>query len=385
MRKLNSISLASTLVLGSLVVGCSARNIVTESNPYLDPTPVTTVVSKQGVDPLAKDQWNLSKIGITAASTQTGSRRIKVAVLSTGVDYTHEDLAANIFINRGEWKDVTPGAQSPLDGEDSDRNGYKDDFIGYDFVENDGLPYDRNGAGTAMAGVLGAVTGNGFGISGVVKDISIVPVRFIDSSGHVLFPNLLKALNYALETKVDVILLQTPSYEFGSTAAGAARAALAEMERQMLKQSLEAIRRAGIPVVASAGNSGSVVGQTNSLATEISRYTNVVVVTSVDQADERPFISNFGREKVHISAPGKDILTTAPDNKYTRVSSTSVAAAQVAGTFALAINQTYGRIEPQKLVETLLKTDSGDVVERLKYETISGSRLNVAKYLSQLK
>lgn len=386
MRKLNLKNLLSLLSLGALVVGCSARNIVEESNPYLDPDPVTNVQSKKGEDPQAKDQWNLAKIGSQSAADQEGSLRIKVAILSTGVDYTHEDLAQNVYLNRAEWVEQTNGRQSARDSEDNDKNGYTDDFIGYDFVENDGLPFDRNGAGTAMAGVLGAATGNSLGIKGVVPNVSIVPVKYIDESGHVLLPNLFKALNYALAMKVDLVLLHTPSYTFGSTAERPQmRAALAAMEKSMLNMIIDDLAKAGIPVVASAGNSNSVVGggTAATLTGELAKHTNVIVVSSVDQADVRPFLANYSKEKVHTSAPGKDILTTQPGNRYEKISSTSLAAAQVAGALALAINQTYGRLELRKLVEGLLKAEASDPLAN-SFETIGGNRLNVTKYLNYL-
>jgi serine protease len=385
MRNLNLKNLLSLLSLGALVVGCSARNIVEESNPYLDPDPVTNVQPKKGEDPQAKEQWNLAKIGSQTAGNQEGSRRIKIAILSTGVDYTHEDLAQNIFVNRAEWMAETNGRQNARDNVDNDTNGYTDDFIGYDFVENDGLPFDRNGAGTAMAGVVGAATGNSLGIKGVVPDVSIVPVKYIDESGHVLLPNLFKALNYALAMKVDLVLLQTPSYTFGSTAMKPGmRGTLAQMEKEMLNMTISDLGKAGIPVVASAGNSNAVVGGTpGSLAAELAKHTNVIVVTSVDQADVRPFLANYSKEKVHTSAPGKDVLTTQPGNQYAKLSSTSLAAAHVAGALALAINQTYGRLEPRKLVEGLLSPEASDPLAS-SFETIGGNRLNVTKYLNYL-
>ncbi len=386
MRNLNLKNVLSLLSLGALIVGCSARSIVEESNPYLDPDPVINVQAKKGADPLQKDQWNLAKVGSSTTGGQEGSRRIRVAILSTGVDYTHEDLTQNVFVNRAEWVEQTNGRQTARDGQDNDSNGYSDDFIGYDFVENDGLPFDRNGAGTAMAGVVGAATGNSLGMAGVVPDISIVPVKFIDESGHVLLPNLFKALNYALTMKVDLVLLHTPAYTFGSTAENPRmRGALAEMEKAMLNTTISDLGKAGIPVVASAGNSNSVVGggSAATLTGELAKHNNVIVVTSVDQADVRPFLANHSKEKVHTSAPGKDVLTTQPGNRYEKLSSTSLAAAHVAGALALAINQTYGRLEPRKLVEGLLKAEASDPLANT-FETIGGNRLNITKYLNFL-
>jgi len=382
------IKISSLVGLAVLLANCSARDIVKEANPALDPTPVfsSNADKKKAVDPLAQGQWNLDKIsarGDASNAARSGSKRIVVAILGTGVDYTHEDLVDNIYVNQNEWKTLTPGTETATDGVDDDKNGYADDFIGYDFIDNDGLPFDRNGAGTAMAGVIGAATNNGLGITGLVENVSIMPVRYIDASGQMLLPDLFKALRYAQVMKVDVILLHTPTYTFGNGGRDAGqRSEMARLEREMLKKSLGDIQTLGIPIVASAGNSGDSLAQKNSLIEELSKYPNVVVVTSVDDKDARPFIANYSRERVHTSAPGKEILTTLPGNRYGKVSSTSVAAAHVAGALALALDKQYGRQEPRRLVEAFIKPEASDAVDNLLHETIGGNRLNLTKYLN---
>jgi subtilisin family serine protease len=318
-----------------------------------------------------------------ASEETSGSRRLVVALLGTGVDYTHEDLAANIFINRSEYKGLNPNSNTPADGKDDDGNGYIDDFIGYDFVDNDGLPFDRNGSGTAMAGVVAAVRGNGKGISGIASSISLMPVRFIDASGYMSIPNFFKALNYALKMKADVILLHTPSHEFGASGADDnEKKLMSDLEKQMLKKILTDIEKAGIPIVASAGNTGSSIASANSLAKELFKSKNVIAVTAVDKDDVRPFVASYGRESVHTSAPGKNVLTTLPGNRYGDASGTSVAAAHVAGALALAYNQQFGKRELRELLEAFLKPEASDRVESLQFETIGGNRLNLTKYLN---
>ena len=387
-QKTQMLRLSLLALAGFFLANCSARDIVQEANPSLDPNPLTvdSTSLKSGVDPLAAQQWNLDRILAKGLTSNDGSKRIVVAVIGTGVDYTHEDLAGNIYINRNEWKSLTPGAQDSRDGTDDDGNGYVDDFIGYDFVENDGLPFDRNGAGTSIAGVLGAVSNNSKGITGLVPNVSILPIRCVDSSGHILIPNLFKALKYALDMKVDVVLLHTPSYEFGSSAGNPElRQTMADLERQMLKVSIRGLEKAGIPIVASAGNTGPFVGKSNSLMVELSTSSNVVVVTSVDKADTVPFVATFSGERVHTSAPGTEILTTIPGNKYGPVSSTSVAAAHVAGAIALAVDRQFGKKEVRRLVEAFVQPAASDTVEALKFKVIGGNRLNVPKYLKYLE
>src|SRR5262249_17056604 len=119
----------------------------------------------------------------------TGSSRVVVAVLDTGVDYTHPDLAANIWTNPGEI---------PGNGIDDDHNGYVDDVPGYDFANNDPDPMDDQGHGTHVAGTIGAVGNNGVGVVGVAWNVRIMALKFLDSAGNGTVANAIRALNYAV-------------------------------------------------------------------------------------------------------------------------------------------------------------------------------------------
>ena len=113
-----------------------------------------------------------------------------VAVIDTGVDYNHEDLAANMWVNPGEI---------PGDGIDNDGNGLIDDIHGYDFVNNDGDPMDDQGHGTHVAGTIGAVGNNGIGVTGVNWNAQIMAVKFLDSSGSGSNADAIRAVNYAVQ------------------------------------------------------------------------------------------------------------------------------------------------------------------------------------------
>jgi Subtilase family len=369
------------------LAGCSARTVVKAANPNLDPAPVAegSIKKQAGIDPLAAQQWNIDKVGASALSgkANAGSRRVVTAILGTGVDYTHEDLAQNILVNRAEWRENAV-EQTPADGKDDDGNGYVDDFVGYDFVENDGFAYDRNGTGTAMAGIVAAVAGNSVGIRGVAPSVSVLPVRFIDGSGSFFLPHLVQALKYALAQRVDVIVLHTPSYVFGAMEQQGDKAEAAKIERGTLVEILSKIEQAGIPVVASAGNSASVVEGSDTVLSALKDFKNVVVVTSLDQADKRPFIANYSMRTVHTSAPGAKILTTQPGNRYEVMNGTALAAAHVGGALALAISAHYGKLPTTTFIQSLLKDKASDVVAGSQFETMGGNRLNVQKYLTYI-
>src|SRR5262249_48878129 len=120
----------------------------------------------------------------------TGSSSVVVAVIDTGVDYTHPDLAANIWTNAGE----VPG-----NGVDDDHNGYVDDVHGYDFVNNDGDPMDDHFHGTHVAGTIGAVGNNGTGVAGINWNVKIMALKFLDGNGGGYASDAIRAVNYAVQ------------------------------------------------------------------------------------------------------------------------------------------------------------------------------------------
>jgi subtilisin family serine protease len=147
-----------------------------------------------GADISATKAWDIT----------TGSNTIVVAVIDTGVDYTHPDLAANIWTNPGEIPD---------NGIDDDGNGYVDDVHGYDFINNDNDPMDDNGHGTHCAGVIGAIGNNGIGIAGVAWKVKIMPLKFLRADGNGDTAASLNAIAYARRMGANVI-----SCSWGGTA-----------------------------------------------------------------------------------------------------------------------------------------------------------------------
>lgn len=374
-----------------LSTACSKRAILVSANASLDPFPAAAAPAAPAVagaapvtgDPLAKNQWALNKLEMSKvwARGLTGSKRVVVAVLGTGVDYTHEDLRANVLVNAGEWKELTPGAKDARNGLDDDGNGVKDDFVGYDFVEDDGFPFDRHGMGTAMAGVIAATTDNGLGIRGMMKEVSILPVRYIDSSGGFKFPHMVQALEYAAMMKADVVVMHFPSYQFGSNAGwDQKKEDLAKIEADTIRAVLKKLEKAGVPVVISAGNAGASGQDPKSLLNEFAKRPNVLVVTSVDENDQRPFIANFGMRTVHTSAPGQKVMTTIPGG-YAEMSGTAIAAAHLAGALGLALSHGFGKVQAETLIQAAVKPDSGDQVSTMQFDTIGGNRLNVDKFI----
>ncbi|MCM2324556.1 MAG: S8 family serine peptidase [Oligoflexia bacterium] len=281
-----------------------------EPAPVPAPTPAPTPTA---VTPVIRDQLDYSRAKIRAPEAwrlTQGSEEIVVAVIDTGVDYRHPDLADNIWINEGE--------RAGLAGVDDDGNGYVDDVYGYDFHNNRGNAMDDNKHGTHVAGIIGALL-NDTGIVGVSPKVRIMALKFLGSSGSGDANNAIRAINYAVDHGARII-----SNSWG----GGGRS-------QLLEAAIQRAISKGIYVVAAAGNESS---NNDQVPMYPAGYSGVISVASSDAADALSSFSNYGASSVWIAAPGSDILSTIPGLRHARLSGTSMAAPQVSGALALALS-----------------------------------------------
>jgi subtilisin family serine protease len=159
-------------------------------------------------DPRFSELWGMHNTGQTGGAndadidapeawdTQTGSESTLIAIIDTGVDYNHPDLAANIWANPGEI---------PNNGADDDNNGYIDDIRGWNFVSNNNNPMDDNLHGTHVAGTIGAIGNNGVGVAGVNWRVKIMPLKFLGSDGSGTLANAISAILYAANNQARVM------------------------------------------------------------------------------------------------------------------------------------------------------------------------------------
>ncbi len=252
-----------------------------------------------GADIDAEEAW-----GIT-----TGSSNVIVAVIDSGVDYTHDDLVANLWTNPGE----TPG-----DSTDNDGNGYIDDVYGIDAIANNGDPWDDNSHGTHCAGIVGAVGNNGIGVAGVCWDVKIMSLKFLDSAGNGYTSDAITCIEYAVANGAQIISSSWVSHDYS----------------QALSDAIIAARDAGVLFIAAAGNFNTNIDVS---AKYPASYTaeNIIGVAASDVYDYIAYFSCIGPTSVDVAAPGKDIFSTIPGNGYASLSGTSMAAAHVAGVAAL--------------------------------------------------
>ncbi len=245
----------------------------------------------------------------------TGNSGVVVAVIDTGVDYNHEDLAANMWVNSGEI---------PGDGLDNDGNGYADDVHGINAIDDSGDPMDDNSHGTHTAGTIGGVGNNGIGVVGVNWNVSIMALKFLSSGGSGYTDDAIACIDYAITMGANVM-----SNSWGGGGFD-----------QALKDAIEAAGSANILFIAAAGNNGS-DNDASPFYPASFDSNNIIAVAATDDDDKLAGFSNYGATSVDVAAPGVDIYSTIPGGAYAYKSGTSMAAPHVAGLVGLILAQ-YG-------------------------------------------
>ena len=343
---LYQVSVGSNLTVESAVA--AYRSLPTVQSAQLD---YQIQLTRTTNDPRYSSEWALPKIAAPAAwDTTTGSRTIIVAVVDTGIDYNHPDLAANM------WKNTREIAG---DGIDNDRNGYTDDVFGYDFANNDSVPLDDNNHGTHVAGTIGAVSNNSVGIAGVAWNVQLMALKFMSASGSGSTSNAVRAIDYAVANGAKVI---NNSWGGGGFDA-------------QLDAAISRARAAGVIVVVAAGNDSRNNDSVPSYPSAYN-YDNIVSVAATDSNDMLASFSNYGATSVDIAAPGVSILSTTPNNTYSSFSGTSMAAPHVSGAIALVWSANPTLTYTQVIGQVYRNVDP---IAGLAGRVLTGGRLNVAK------
>ncbi|OFZ18790.1 MAG: hypothetical protein A2X94_06225 [Bdellovibrionales bacterium GWB1_55_8] len=313
------------------------------NRPELKPAPAE--VNPPVADPQLSKAYGIEKVGaIEAWKNWKGSKDMVVAVIDTGVDYNHEDLSFNM------WRNPKPGA--------------KNDVVGYDFVHNDGLPYDDNEHGTHCAGSIGGVGGNGIGVSGVSQRVSIMALKFLSGQGSGTSADAIRAIDYAIANGAKVL-----SNSWGGKG---------DDENKALYDSIERAKNANVLFIAAAGNDGADNDKPDPSYPAAFDNDNLIAVAATDKNDKMAFFSNYGKKTTHVAAPGASVYSTVPGNKYSSLSGTSMACPHVAGAAALlwSKNPTWSY---KKVKQVLMNTV--DQLPSLAGKTVTGGRINVNKAL----
>jgi subtilisin family serine protease len=325
------------------------------------PSPVTPS------DPQFSAQWALlndgsrggtkgADISATYAWTvTTGSDKVVVAVLDSGVDYTHTDLASNIWIRPNN-----------IPAYEDRELGTIQDFHGFNAVDDSADPMDDNGHGTHCAGIIGAEGGNDIGIAGVNWKVQIMPLKFMNKSGYGTTKAAIEAINYVIDRKKAGVNVRVISASWGST-----------QKSRALEDVIRKAGEAGILFVAASGNASTNNDRSPHYPSSYN-LPNVISVAALDRNDQLATFSNYGVKSVAIAAPGVDILSTWLGDEYEEKSGTSMATPVISGVAALIVAHTPN-ITVDQLREKILA--SVDPLDSLKGKVATGGRINAAKAL----
>ncbi len=316
-------------------------------------------------DPRFAEQWALENDGqnggtqgadisaMRAWAITTGSDKVVVAVIDSGVDYTHTDLASNIWVRLAN-----------VSAYEDHQLGTIQDFHGYNALENNADPMDENGHGTHCAGIVGAEGGNNIGVTGVNWTVQIMPLKFMNAGGFGNTKDAIECINYVIDRRKAGVNVRVISASWGST-----------QKSRALEDVIRKANEAGILFVAASGNASTNTDRSPHYPSSYN-LPNVVSVAALDRNDQLASFSNYGPKSVHIAAPGKDILSTWLGDEYESHSGTSMATPVVAGVAALLLSK-----EPKLSVDELRQKlfESVDKLDSLKGKVVTGGRINAAK------
>ena len=304
-------------------------------------------------DPLFRSQWGLnttSNIDVDApeAWKYATPNPIIVALIDTGIDLYHPDLASQLWVNPGEIPD---------DGVDNDANGYVDDTWGWNYVEDTNIPMDDAGHGTHVAGIVGAAAGNALGIAGLNPFARLMPLKFLGADGTGSLDDAVKAIYYAVQNGARVI---------NASWSGS-------LQSPALAEALRYADSRGVVFVAAAGNE----------RTNVDRYPsypggyaspNVIAVAPADAKGNLAGFSNFGKKTVDLAAPAVNVISTWLGGGFQLSSGTSMATPFVSGAASLLIAQNPG-LSANQVVRRILSTTKP--MASLKPRLVSGGLIDV--------
>jgi subtilisin family serine protease len=312
--------------------------------------------------------WPLNNVGqqgglpgadVQAAAawdTLRSASNVIVAVIDSGVRYTHEDLGGNIWRNP---------AEIASNGVDDDHNGYVDDVHGINAITGSGDPMDDCGHGTHVAGIIGALGNNAIGTVGVAWQVQILPLKFMAADGQGSYSDAIECIEYACKSGAKII-----NASWGGPNYSAA-----------LHKALNVARAAGIIIVTAAGNQAE-DSDLHPFYPGSFGLDNIVTVAATDRRDAfADSYSNYGLKSVQVAAPGTQIFSTwnSSDHSYITLSGTSMAAPCVAGALALMCARFPAEAYPQLIARLIA---SCDPLPDLANKCVSGGRVNLRRALA---
>lgn len=321
-----------------------------------------TPASAEPDDPLFPRLYGLRNIGVPQAWQHTpGSNTVVIAVFDTGIDYTHPDLAANMWRNPGE----IPGNRI-----DDDKNGFVDDVFGANVVNNSGDPMDRHGHGTHVAGTIGAVGHNGLGLIGVNQNVQLLAVRVARDYDGAFVGDMVRGLDYLTALKKRGVNLVAVNHSWGGI-----------WPNRALIEALGRLSAAGVVNAMAAGNSR----EDHTIVPKFPNEYNlpgIITTSAADLEDHLSDFSDFGIHTVDVASPGVFIWSTLPGNRYAAWSGTSMATPHLTGSVGL-LYSVRPDLTPEQ-VKYLLMNTVDPLPEFDRGRVRSGGRINVGRAVQWL-
>ena len=320
-------------------------------------------------DPEFDELWGLHNTGQNSGTADvdlnmpeaweltTGSDETVIAVIDTGINYLHEDLADNMWVNPGE----IPGNEV-----DDDGNGYVDDVHGINAITGSGDPLDDNKHGSHCAGTIAGRGHNAKGVAGVNWRAKLIGCKFLSATGGGNTADAVECMDYLYGLRMRTahpVKIVASSNSWGGGAFS-----------QALQDSIARHLQAGILFIAAAGNSSANNDVSNNYPSNYP-LPNIIAVAAIDRKDALASFSSYGRRRVHVGAPGVDVLSSVLEQDYALLSGTSMATPHVSGLVGLLKAQ-----EPSRDWRALKNLVMAGGVESaaLASKTISGRRIRAA-------
>jgi subtilisin family serine protease len=315
------------------------------------------------------DNWGAARVDAdTLWQQNVRGQNITVAIVDSGMDLTHPQLASRVLANPGEQGLDEQGHDRATNGVDDDGNGYVDDALGYDFVRTQPLAGDYNYHGTHVAGIIAAEhadtqAGAGAHVEGIAPAAQILPLAFLDESGSGAMSDGVRAIEYAVNRGVRVI-----NASWGGT-----------MCSHSLRDVIASLDARGIVFVTAAGNDSADIDTYKEYPASLNLAAQITVGATGDH-DYMAQYSNYGARAVHIFAPGTSIISTLPGGRMGALSGTSMATPFVAGAVALLLSA-----EPTATPSQIRQALYNSAIRRVDYVNASEGRMDLRTALSELR
>ncbi|MCS7206817.1 MAG: S8 family serine peptidase, partial [Dehalococcoidia bacterium] len=340
---------------------------------YIEPNYILRAAPTTPNDSLFGQQWALHNTGQTGGTPdadidapeawdiQRGSTSTVIAVVDTGIDFNHNDLAANMWRNPHEI---------PGNNLDDDGNGYRDDVHGINCIgtaTNHAPPMDDNNHGTHVAGIIGAVGNNNLQVVGVMWRVSLMALKFLGADGSGTTADAIECIQYAVAQNATGTNVRVINASWGGGGFSTA-----------LRDAIAAARDRGMLFIAAAGNANN-DNDASPFYPASYDVENIIAVAASDHNDNKASFSNFGNLRVHLAAPGVNILSTVPNNNAASMNGTSMAAPHVAGVAGLLFTQ-FPSLTYQQAKRRILC--SADIKPQWAGLTLTEGRLNAYNALT---